>query len=89
MAYGLIIDNILVQKQPYPQEGFVEISDSAVCGQIWDGGNFINPEPTEPQPPEYPTEFTVQDVGTGEPVKIIIKNGQIFLGGLDDEPPSE
>lgn len=35
-----------------------------------------------------PNEAVVIDQGTGEPVKIIVKNGQVFVGGLDDETPA-
>lgn len=47
----------------------------------------------EPTPPpsaeaEIPNEAVVIDQGTGEPVKIIVKNGQVFVGGMDDETPA-
>lgn len=41
--YGKIENNILVQKQPYPQEGFIRIPADAVCGQIMKGKDFIDP----------------------------------------------
>ncbi len=46
MVYGLIVDNIIIQIQCDEQEGFREVPDEAVCGQIWNGVEFINPPPT-------------------------------------------
>ena len=37
MVYGKIKDNVLVQKQPNKQEGFVKIPDSIICGAVHDG----------------------------------------------------
>lgn len=39
--------------------------------------------------PVYPTENIMQDAGTGEPVKVVVKHGQVYVGGIDDETPSE
>ena len=37
----------------------------------------------------FPTETILQDAGTGEPVKVVVKNGQVFVGGMeDDETPA-
>ena len=43
--FGLLDqNNVLIQKQPNNQEGFVSIPNDAVCGQIMQGdGSFINP----------------------------------------------
>ena len=50
MAYVLIEKNIVVQKQPNAQDGFIEVSDDVVCGQILQkDGTFKNPEPTQEQ----------------------------------------
>jgi hypothetical protein len=47
MPYVLIEDNVVIQKQVDPAEGFIEVDDSVVCGQILqDDGSFINPPPS-------------------------------------------
>lgn len=45
MAYVLIEDDIVIQKQPYPQSGFIEAPDVVVCGMAWDGAAFVAPLP--------------------------------------------
>ncbi len=49
MKYVLLNnDNVVIQKQTKPADGFIEVSDSAVCGQIkQDDGSFINPPSIE------------------------------------------
>jgi len=42
--FGLLDENnVLIQKQPNEQEGFVSIPNDAVCGQILENGEFVNP----------------------------------------------
>lgn len=43
MKYGKIENNIVVQIQPNPEDGFIEIEDSVCCGMIKQGNTFINP----------------------------------------------
>lgn len=45
MAYVLIENGVVVQKQPNSQPGFIEAHDSVVCGMLWDGETFTVPEP--------------------------------------------
>ena len=33
MAWVKIKNNIVVQKQPYKEDGFVQVDDSVICGQ--------------------------------------------------------
>lgn len=41
-----IENGVVVQKQPYHEEGFIEATDDVVCGQISRGnGVFENPPP--------------------------------------------
>ena len=48
MAWVKIVDNIVTQKQPYQEDGFEEVSDNVVCGQIKQSdGSFTNPTPPE------------------------------------------
>jgi hypothetical protein len=47
MAYGLLDqNNVLVQKQLVAQDGFISIPDSAVCGQVKVGNDFVTPAPS-------------------------------------------
>ena len=62
MRYGKVEAGILIQRQLTPEDGFIEIPDSAVCGQLTaDGGKtFTNPEPwplsyIEKRKKEYPS----------------------------------
>ena len=43
--YGKFNNNILVQKQPNKEAGFIEIPDDLVCGAIKDGKGFKYPKP--------------------------------------------
>jgi hypothetical protein len=43
--YILLINNVVVQKQPGMAEGFVWTDEDVVCGQIEKGGMFSNPKP--------------------------------------------
>ena len=51
MAYVLIENGVVVQKQPYPQDGFIETTNSVVCGMLYDAqtDKFTTP-PTAPEP---------------------------------------
>lgn len=71
MAYGLIIDNVLVQKQVDEAPGFVEIPEEAVCGMVWDGEAWEVPPPPEPETPVYPTEVIISSPN-GTPFKVIV-----------------
>ena len=46
MKYAKITDNVVVQVQPYLEDGFIEVDDSTFCGMIDNGdGAFTTPEP--------------------------------------------
>lgn len=46
MVFVKIEDGVVVQKQPYAQEGFIEAPDDVCCGQIMqEDGSFSNPPP--------------------------------------------
>ena len=47
--YVKIKDGVVVQRQPRPAEGFIEAPDTVVCGMLFDGENFTNPEPPAEQ----------------------------------------
>lgn len=49
MVYVLLdSNNVVIQKQRSFEKGFIEVSDDVVCGQIFDGTNFINPPASQP-----------------------------------------
>lgn len=48
MAYVLVSNGVVVQKQPYHEDGFIDAPDWVVCGYLYDGQNFAPPPP----PPE-------------------------------------
>jgi hypothetical protein len=53
MPFVLIQDGVVVQKQPSPDEGFIEAPDDVVCGYFYADGEFTAPElvPSIPPPP--------------------------------------
>lgn len=48
MAYVKIENGVVVQKQPYPEAGFIEAPDDVVCGMLFDGQSFTAPPPVPP-----------------------------------------
>lgn len=48
MAYVLVENNTIVQKQPDFAEGFISAPDYVVCGMVFNGHEFVNPTPPEP-----------------------------------------
>lgn len=48
MAYVLIENSVVVQKQPYEQEGFIEAPDDVVCGWLFSGDQWSEPPPIQP-----------------------------------------
>ena len=46
MVWVKIDNNIIVQKQSYQEEGFVEAPDNVICGMIKEGDSFVNPPET-------------------------------------------
>lgn len=47
--YVKIAEGVVVQRQPYPEDGFVEAPEGVVCGWLWDGEEFAAP-PLPPAP---------------------------------------
>ena len=43
MAWVKIENNIVVQKQPYQEDGFVEVADTVICGMEQVGDSFVVP----------------------------------------------
>lgn len=58
MAYVLVQDGVVVQKQPDPADGFIEAPESVVCGFLYADGEFTQPEPPPaPLPTLEPWRF--------------------------------
>lgn len=73
-----------------PPAGTVEVFIAPNHGlDVWD---FVNsvwiPYVPPPPEPQYPNEAILTDQGTGLPVKIVVVNGQVFVGGINDETPA-
>tara|TARA_R110000824_G_scaffold62042_1_gene164503 strand:+ start:4662 stop:5063 length:402 start_codon:yes stop_codon:yes gene_type:complete len=49
----LIVNNVVVQKQPNMAEGFVWTDEDVVCGQIENNGVFTNPKLSLPTQDQY------------------------------------
>lgn len=51
MKYAKIENNIVIQIQSNPQDGFIEVEDNICCGMIKQDNTFVNPvfEKTEEQ----------------------------------------
>lgn len=45
MRYAQIENNVVVQIDCNPRDGFIEVDDSVCCGVIFDGENFSSPKP--------------------------------------------
>jgi hypothetical protein len=46
MAWVKIENNIVVQKQPYQEDGFVKVADTVICGMEQVGDSFVVPQKT-------------------------------------------
>ena len=46
MAWVKIENNIVIQKQPYQENGFVEVADDIYCGMKQVGDSFVIPPKT-------------------------------------------
>ena len=63
-----VVDGVVVQRQPYPDDGFIEATNDTICGQLDNGdGTFSNP------PPQVETE---RQVSTADLWEIIPVNEQ-------------
>lgn len=48
MTFFVKVDgDVVVQRQPYFEDGFLEAPDEVICGWLWDGESFT-PPPTPP-----------------------------------------
>lgn len=50
--YVKVEEGVVVQRQPYLQDGFIEAPDGVVCGWLWDGEEFAPAQPA-PEPSQF------------------------------------
>ena len=53
-----VVDGVVVQRQPYDEDGFIEATDDVICGWLNDGVTFSMPVALEPEP-VVPQEVTM------------------------------
>ena len=87
MGYFITSGNVYYEGERIAPE-HIEVPERPSMNHDWIDGAWVYTEPAAPQP-VYPTETIMQDVDTGEPVKVIVKSGQVYVGGIEDETPSE
>lgn len=57
MNYVKVDGGIVVQRQPYHENGFIEAPESVICGWRWNGEVFAPPPPA---PPAIPSTVTMR-----------------------------
>lgn len=85
MAYVLIENNTVVQKQPTPAEGFVEVDDNVICGQVLVNGEFVNPQPAPPSIMAQIVELEAQQTPRRIREAALTTEGAAWLSGLDTQ----
>ena len=91
--YILLVNNVVMQKQPNMAEGFVWTDEDVVCGQIENNGVFTNPEPiTMPLTSEQVRDKALAaidsyDYGDGRVIQIRTKDRDNLIGGIAKATP--
>ena len=91
--YILLVNNVVVQKQPNIADGFVWTDSDVVCGQIKDGSNFVNPQPVViPLTSEQIRDNALAaidsyDYGDGRVIQIRTKDRDNLIGGIAKATP--
>lgn len=83
MPYVLIENNTVVQKQPTPAEGFMEVDDTVTCGQVLVNGEFVNPQPAPPSIQTQIIELEAQQTPRRIREASLTPEGAAWLSGLD------
>lgn len=60
MKYALIENGMVMQTQPTPGEGFVEVPADVVAGMVQAGEAYVAPPPPPPPPPTVPDRVTMR-----------------------------
>tara|TARA_R110000787_G_C13330834_1_gene437348 strand:- start:567 stop:980 length:414 start_codon:yes stop_codon:yes gene_type:complete len=91
--YILLVNNVVVQKQPNIADGFVWTDSDVVCGQIKDGSNFVNPQPvvipltSEQVRDNALAAIDAYDYGDGRVIQIRTKDRDNLIGGIAKATP--
>ena len=76
-------NNIVIQKQPNKEKGFIEAPDNVVCGQIKQSdGSFKNPVPI-PEPPPTIAELLRET----ESIGVIARKLEEIIDFIENETP--
>ena len=91
--YILLVNNVVVQKQPNIADGFAWTDSDVVCGQIKDGSNFVNPQPvvipltSEQVRDNALAAIDAYDYGDGRVIQIRTKDRDNLIGGIAKATP--
>ena len=86
--YILLVNNVVVQKQPNLAGGFVWTDEEVVCGQIEKDGVFTNPDPdiivltSEQIRDNALAAIDSYDYGDGRVIQIRTKDRDNLIGGI-------
>jgi len=85
--FGKISGGVIVQKQPYPGMGFIEIPAHAVCGMSDDGqGGYVAPAPVVDAAQEAAINLAASDQKMArvseDLIDVLIVKGVIALADL-------
>jgi hypothetical protein len=86
-TYVLIESGVVVQKQPSPQDGFIQAFDNVVCGMLYDAetGEFTTPEPP---PTPIPQVVTMRQARLALLQQGLLANIQAAIDSLDEPAKS-
>lgn len=79
-CYVLIADDIVMQKQPDPADGFIEAPDWVVCGMLYDENadpQYTNPPIPEPEPQSQPKRLELWSAN------MHVENGEVTSTSAD------
>lgn len=80
-----VVDGVVVQRQPYDEDGFIEAPDDVICGWLHDGVTFSMPVALEPEP-VVPQEVTMGQCRLALFDKYGIETDEEFLALTDILP---
>jgi len=75
--YAKIKDGVVIQTQPYEEEGFIFVEEDVYYGQIQDGEGFVNPAVIESCPASverYQARVALHNAGYLEQVEALMIN---------------
>lgn len=85
MKFALIEEGKVSQVQPYPGEGFIEAPANVVCGMIFDGENYSNPEQPEPTTNELILQLELSVTSRRMREANLTVEGKAWLQDIDNQ----